>query len=196
MADRLLKDVALTFQQARTQRGPGEDRAHAAQNPRPQPASPVGLDRAAEGLLRALGAVVVDIRDHVHATLPHAADKDFSILKGTINGDKRSDAPAGRVLLDAAGGASDKAELHVRMAEGWVGHVTALLVRSTDPNFDAKNLKVTFTLRGTTLTLSAIRFARPHVIELDDEIAITIQNLAAAPVTAEYSVEGWLRREG
>lgn len=196
MKDKLTEDLGMTFRLERTQRGPGKDRAHVEPVAGPDAPSGVGLDRAADRLLTALGAVVLDIREHVHATLPRPEDKDFSILKATINGDKRSDAPAGRVALDAAGGANEKKELRVKMREGFIGHVTGLEVRSTDPIFDAKGLKVTFTLRGAALTISRVRFARPHVLELDDEIVILIENLTAAPVTVEYAVLGWLRREG
>src|SRR5688572_27666937 len=115
MTDRLTEDLGMTFRLERTQRGPGKDRPHVERIPGPDGPSAVGLDRAAEGLLTALGAVVLDIREHVHATLPRPEDKDFSILKATVNGETRSDAPAGRVALDAAGGANDKKEIRVKM---------------------------------------------------------------------------------
>lgn len=196
MRDRLLEDLEQTFRIERTHSGPGKDRPHLG-SPRAVPSeSGVGLDRSAEGLLRALGALVLDIREHVHATLPRAEDKDFSILKQRVNGDKKSDAPAGRLTLDAAGGPNDKAELRIQMQEGFVGHVTGVSVRPTNPTFDAKDLSVTITLRGTNVALARIRFARPHVLELNDEVVLKIQNLSAAALTAEYAVEGWLRREG
>ncbi|MFA5861216.1 MAG: hypothetical protein WDA16_05925 [Candidatus Thermoplasmatota archaeon] len=196
MRDRLLEDLEQTFRIERTRSGPGKDRPHIGSSRGSPSESGVGLDRSAEGLLRALGALVLDIREHVHATLPRADDKDFSVLKQRVNGDKTSDAPTGRLALDAAGGANDKAELHVQMQEGFVGHVTGVSVRSTNPAFDAKDLSVTITLRGANLALSRIHFARPHVLELNDEVVLKIQNFSAAALNVEYAVEGWLRREG
>lgn len=195
MPDHFAEALGQTFRLARTQTRPGQDKPHAGLGPLPNTPTPLGLDRAAEGLLTAVGAVVLDIREHVHAVMPRPEDKDFSILKANQNGEKRSDAPTGRIVLDAAGGANEKAEIRVRMREGFVGHVAALFVRATDPAFDAKNLQVTFTLRGATLSISRIRFHRPQVVELDDEIVISIQNLSGAAVSVEYGVEGWLRRE-
>lgn len=196
MRDRFLEDLEQAFRIERTRSGPGQDRAHAGKPRGPAGPSGVGLDRSAEGLLCALGALVLDLREHVHATLPRSDDKDFSILKQRVNGDKKSDAPTGRLTLDAAGGPNDKAELHIQMQEGFVGHVTGVSVRPTDPTFDTKDLSVTITLRGTAVTLSRIRFERPHVLELNDEIVLNVQNLSASPRTVEYAVEGWLRREG
>lgn len=195
MRDKLLDDLGQTFRLERTQPSPGKDKPHVQPIPRLERSSVVGLDRSAEGLLRALGALILDIREHVHATLPRPEDKDFSILKQRINGDKKSDPPQGRVTLDAAGGANDKAELHVQMTEGFTGHVTAIRTRSTNPAADEKDLSVTITLRGVALALPRVRFARPHVVELNDEIVLKLQNLAATPQTVDYAVEGWLRRE-
>lgn len=195
MRDRFIEDLEQTFRIERTRPGPGRDRPHIAGVGGPALETPVGLDRSAERLLCVLGELVLDIREHVHAVLPRAEDKDFSILKQRVNGDKTSDSPTGRLALDAAGGANDKTELRVQMQEGFVGHVTGVSVRSTNPAFDEKNLSVTLTIRGVNLALGRIRFARPHVLELNDEIVLKIQNLSASPATVEYAVEGWLRRE-
>lgn len=81
------------------------------------------------------------------------------------------------------------------MMEGWRGYVSRVRVTPTSPTFDLAGLDVTITLRGTALKVSNVRFARPHVLELNDEIVLTITNTTGAAVTVEYAIEGWLRRE-
>jgi hypothetical protein len=195
MADRVIEDLGQTLSIKRTQPGPGKDQPHITPAAGPSGPSGVGLEQVARDL-RSLGAVVLDIREHVHASLPRPEDKDFSLLKQKINGDKKSDAPTARLTLDATGGANATAELHVQMTEGHRGFVTRISVRPTSPTLDVAGLDVTLTLRGVALKVASVRFARPQVVELNDEIVLKVTNTTAAPVTVEYAVEGWLRREG
>jgi hypothetical protein len=194
MRDRLLEEIGQTFRLERTQKAPGQARPHITPAGGATGPSGVGLD-AAEQLLRGVGALVLDIREHVHATMPRPEDKDFSILKQRINGDKKSDPPTGRVTLDAAGSAAPSVELHVQMTEGFLGYVSRVRVTPTNPTFDLAGIDATITLRGVALKVANVRFARPHVLELNDEAVLKLVNTTAAPVTVEYAIEGWLRRE-
>lgn len=195
MPERLIEDTTQTYALHRTQHAPGEDRPHVAPVKGPSEETGVGFGSDPQRILRALGSLVQEIRDHVHTVNPRPEDKDFSVLKQHINGDKKSDPPTGRITLDATGGENDAVELCVQTAEGFRGHLKSIWVRATDPLFDLKDLNVTITLRGTSLKVARVHFARPHVLSVHDQIVLHIANLAPAPVTVEYGVEGWLRRE-
>ena len=153
------------------------------------------MAQAFKELWSLIGEPAVHILQHMETVSPRSGDLDIAhnSVQNRVQGDDVVTVPNGvETIADAA-----QKRLVFVAREGFVAHITDVLVQNLDAAGSLAGVTVTVQAQGRTIqAVPALHYVRPVMLDRDDRLVVTVTNASGASIDVTWCILGWLRSQG